>query len=145
MANTKPYVQVAALCERVLREVDNVVSLIRVVDTFNVFVPPNLPEGVLPQAQILLVIALKAGDLVGDFHLSITMVGPTEKRNEPKTVPVQLQGGHSGMMIVTTVVVSVQNFGKCRFEIDFEGEPLTCVPFMLVQASADPATIQTPE
>jgi hypothetical protein len=45
MPNTKPLVAVATLCEQILEEKDGVVSVIRVVDTYHVEPPKDLPAG----------------------------------------------------------------------------------------------------
>ena len=141
----RPYVQVAALCERVLTEKDNVQSLIRIVDCFAVATPPTdlLPEGATPIISMQLVVALKGcGELQGDYEVTIQLRGPT-KVNELAKVKVSFTGDHAhGTNILMNVALGVSNYGDCSFDVLWYGDLLTRVPFKLIpqtNSSARPA------
>ena len=133
---TRPYVQVAALFERVLTEKDDVKSLIRMVDRFTVSTPPpgSLPKGDQPQINMQLVVSLKGdGELQGDYEVAIQMRGPT-KVNEPENVKVSFTSDQAhGHTIVANVVLGVSNYGDCSFDVLWYGDLLTRVPFRLEQ------------
>src|SRR5260221_5800137 len=106
MANTKPFVAAALICEKLLEEVTaipgggNVVSAIRIVD---VYVVPELklPEGVsigpdvIPAIEINGLIMLKSGDLTGNYTVGLnlrTPLGETKSLAPEGGWPVVLQG-----------------------------------------------------
>ena len=141
----RPYVQVAALCERVLTENDNVRSLIRMVDCFAVATPPTgpLPEGATPVISMQLVVALKGcGELQGDYEVTIQLRSPT-KVNKPAKVKVSFTDDHAhGTNIAMDIAMDVSNYGNFSFDVLWYGDLLTRVPFKLVpqtNSSARPA------
>ena len=138
MPNKKPLVTVACLCEKVLSEPDGVLSLIRVVDQFAVAALPDVVERAGPHLVITLVLCLKANGLVGKHEIAIQLHGPT-KSQEPKMVDVEFPDGPlSGANVVAQVAIGVvKNFGNGRFDVAFDGEILTSVPFRVLQAPAE--------
>jgi len=70
-----PYLAIAVLCERVLEEKDGVLSLIRIVERFNIAGPSASmqPTVVSP----MLVIGLKAGMFRGQAMLEVQPVLPS--------------------------------------------------------------------
>lgn len=138
MANKppKPYVSLACLCEKTLRETDGANSLIRVVDGFSVSLPPKPPEGFKPVLLAKLVVGLKSADLVGDYELTIRLHGPAGAKS-PSTFPVTFAEGHSGGVTAhIDCALEVKNFGDCWFDVEWYGELLTRVPFTVTQAPA---------
>ena len=70
-----PHLQVAAFCEKVLIETNQVVSLIRLVDRFNVSGPsPEMPPVNL---HFFLVISFKAGFIRGKHVVKVIPVSPS--------------------------------------------------------------------
>ena len=66
MANPKPFVQAACICEKVLVEPDKVASLIRVVDTYFLERPKEpLPPNVEARLDLTIFVSLKSGDVTG--------------------------------------------------------------------------------
>ena len=79
VSETGPYLTMATLCERAIREVDGVVSLIRVVDKVtNTVGGPVMPE-MLPAVPVnlTLVIMLRAGEASGPYTLKVRPEPPT--------------------------------------------------------------------
>ena len=60
MANPNPFVAVACVCERVLIEKDEVVSIIRIADNFTLTIPPQVPEEFKPHVSMQLLVSLRA-------------------------------------------------------------------------------------
>lgn len=142
MLNKKPLVTVACLCEKVLSEPDGVLSLIRIVDQYTVSAPPAVLESALPQLVITLVLGLKSNGLVGKHEVVVQMHGPA-KSQEPHKIDVEFQNQPlAGFNIVTQVAIGlVKNFGEARFDVTFDGEFLTSIPFRLLQAPAQATEI----
>jgi hypothetical protein len=83
--DTGPFVNVAAFCERVLQEKDNVLSAIRIVDQINVqalgdVAPEDLPAGSTIQSTLL--VMLKAGDARGPQTIQVVIEDPAGGRRE---------------------------------------------------------------
>src|SRR5882757_2438042 len=85
-----PFVSAATVCERVLHEKDNVLSVIRMVDTFFIETPPQpvgepAPVLVVLGLQLTLLISLKAGDVPsGSYPVQLALRKPT---GETKILP----------------------------------------------------------
>lgn len=134
MPNTKPLVAVAAVCERVLAETDNVFSAIRLVDIFYIPPPPpGLPADIPQGADLTLFISLKSGDLVGAFDMRVTLRTPTGKVAEVHRGPMNLKGGEHGVNMRVRFVMPATEFGLYWFDVWFEEDVLTSIPFKLVQ------------
>ncbi len=138
MANNKPLVLVACLCERVLTEADGVMSLIRIVDQYTVGAPPETVERLNPPLVITLVLQLKANGHVGKHNITLQLHGPT-KSQEPQTIEIDfpdrpLSGAN---IVIQSQVGMVKNFGEMRFDVRFDGEFLTSVPFRVLQAPVE--------
>ncbi len=135
MANTKPFVQVAALCEKILEEQDGVISAIRLVDTFNVSAPPpGLSPDAPPVVEVNGLIALKSGDLVGKFTVGLVMentIGERKSLSPEGGWPVVFNGGEHGIQLKLSFNVGVKNFGLCWFDVLFENEVLTRIPLRI--------------
>ncbi len=142
MANTIPFVSVATLCDAVLEGKDNVLSIIRIVDTYTVNktpppAPVQLPPGALPAVVVKGLISLRAGDLVGEHRISLVLENP---KGERKTLspaggwPVVFRGGEHGVNIRLEFPLGVKNYGLCWFDVFFgeqESVLLTRIPLRL--------------
>ena len=136
MAKPLPVVGLACLCEKVLTEKDGVITLVRLVDQFTAVVPPNLPEGFKPHISMTLVLNLRAAGLTGKHDVRIVMHGPT-KAADPQDFVVEFPPGDlSAVNLLLTVGIGIEKFGNCRLDVLFDGEPLTTVPFRLIEAQA---------
>lgn len=145
----QPSIQAAALCEKVLKEQDGVLSAIRIVDTFGVAIPENVPPNVKPAVEMELLVSLKSSEISGGT-LTVIVHGPS-KANDPQHIPVTFavdstslgtadeQKHTSGASLIMKLVIGVERLGNCRIELLWDGEPFTTIPFRLVQVQAQPA------
>lgn len=122
-----PYIQIAAFCERVLRETDGVVSLIRIVDRIThtehgSMAPRDMPEVRYP---LTLVLTLKAGAARGRHDVTITPQLPSGETLSPITVGVQMEGEHRGTGIVSRIDIPYKLEGVYWFTIAFDDIPIT--------------------
>ena len=129
MANTKPFVALACICEKALQEKDGVLSLIRVIDTVNV--RPGTPAGIKPAIEYVAVISLKSGDIFGSFDkLQIAMRAPNGKvkRISKHTIPTMFNGGAHGVNVQIKLTIVVEEFGLFWFDVVWGDEVLTSIP-----------------
>ena len=129
MRNTKPFVQAASVCERILVESDGVASLIRLVDVFHIdFDSVPKVEGVPPGMEFSIFISLKSGDLKGSFKLGIRLCRPEGKAEEINFIPVTLNGGGHGANIRMNGVITNPTIGLHWFDLLWADEILTRIP-----------------
>jgi len=140
MANEVPFVALACFCENVLQDKDEVVSAIRIVDTYTI---PPLPEGVEVPADavrglIMLrgLVALKAGDVVGQGTVRLVMQRVNGERapiGPPDGWPVEMKGGEHGVNLHLQIPLGVKNFGLLWFDVFWNETLLTRIPLRLRQ------------
>ena len=131
--DAKPLVQVACVCEKVIIEADKVATLIRIVDTYFLEIPSEpLPQGIKPVIQLTAFIALKSGDVVGNFEVGIRLRRPEEtKDGEIRKWPVEFRGEESGVHLKIDFVVQEPKLGLYWWDVLWEDELLTRIPFRL--------------
>jgi hypothetical protein len=139
MAKPKPFVAVACVCERVLQEKDNVNSVVRIVDTFNIEMPQGLPPGIKPAVPITLFVSLKSGDVTGAYDVELRLKSPSGKTSPTLKWPVALGGGEQGVNAVLNVTIAEPEFsGIYWMDVVWESEMLTSIPFKLRLVSTQP-------
>ncbi len=129
-----PYLVLATFCERVLQEKDGVLSIIRMIDRIVVTVSgPTVPEQ-MPAGQINfpLAIALKSGFIKGSYNLKLVPNTPSGKHLAETTVGVLFEGDDRGVNVILNVQVMAQEEGLYWFDLFFESQLLTKIPFRLV-------------
>lgn len=157
MAHVKPLLAAAFLCEKVLEEKDRVLSAIRIIDTFTVVPPSNLPEGSEPKLAITLLITLKAGDADGDHELQVKLRSPFGKDLKGEygfgpsmaegvsvgagaflRAPFKLAKGQpeTGINMVINCLVPAKEFGVYFFDVFVDDELMTKIPFRLRENAA---------
>jgi hypothetical protein len=133
MANPKPLVQAACVCENALVEPDNTVSLIRVVDTFTANL--NVPEGLKAAITLNIVVMLKSGDVRGSHELAIHLHQPNKKHQELKRWTALFEGNESGSNMKMQFNLITPKEGLYWFDVLWGEEVLTRIPFRLKQAA----------
>lgn len=94
-----PFVQVATLCERVLEEKDNVLSLVRVIDGWTSWAqgpdaPSEMPPFLLTGTYLL---ALKAGAARGRFRYRFDLELPSGQTQTLAEMDANFQAGVGGV------------------------------------------------
>jgi hypothetical protein len=128
MPAIKPLVAIATVCERVLQEKDDVMSIIRVVDVFTL--PQDMPNDyVLP---LTIAVFLRAGAAEGTFELQLQVRKPN---GEIKTIdekwPVVLNGGSTGANLIVQFGLKTEGFGLYWVDVLCDSDVLTSVPVKL--------------
>lgn len=137
MLNSKPFVQVACVCEKVLIEPDSVASLIRIVDTYFMNPIEGLPPDIGIKTDLSVFISLKSGDLVGEFQIGMRLRGPDGAPAKTLTWPVAFNGGEHGVNAKIALTLLGQKFGLYWFDVLWGDELLTSIPFQLKPISVE--------
>ncbi len=125
-----PYVQVAAFCERVLREADGVISLIRLIDVIThteggTDPPQDMPEIRYP---LTLVLTLKSGSARGRHEVTITPELPSGETLPSTTVTVRMEGEGRGHNILSRVDIPYSLEGLYWFHVRFDDDVISRLP-----------------
>jgi hypothetical protein len=125
-----PYVQLAAFCERVLREGDGVLSLIRVVDIIThpeggPSPPENMPEFHYP---LTIVLTFKSGSARGRHELTIIPEQPSGETLPPSSISVNFEGEGKGVVIITRIDIPYRFEGLYWFNILIDQKMITRMP-----------------
>jgi len=132
-----PYVNYAALCERVLHEADGVLSLIRIIDQVTVTITAAGPVGVevpaallppAPPLAITFAVGLKSRKRMGDVPVKIRIDTPSGFKWPEFETTVKLPGGERGAGIVLPMQIPAQDEGIYWFVVEVSGEVVTRVP-----------------
>jgi hypothetical protein len=111
-----PYLASAFFCEKVLREQDGVLSVIRIVDRWNIQGPTQ--DMVPTVIQAFLVVLFKSGIYRGQANLTVTPISPQNVRMQPIALPVLFEGeDERGAGIVIPMGFPVQEHGTYWFEV----------------------------
>ena len=125
-----PHLSVAAFCEKVLVEVDQVVSLIRLVDRFTVSgTAPEMPAVTL---NMYLVIGFKAGFIRGKQTVRVVPTSPTGREMASNEWPQLFEGDDRGNLIVSQMNFLAQEEGLYWFDITCDGVPVTRLPLRVM-------------
>lgn len=131
-----PYLSIACFCDKVLREADGVLSLIRIVDRWQV--AGSTPTMTPTTIQGTLVVILKSGIMRASAHLTVTPISPTSERNDPIVTPLIFEGDDErGSGLVIQIAFPVKESGLYWFEVALTaqgGQPqvLTFIPMRVV-------------
>lgn len=94
-----PFVQVATLCERILEEKDNVLSLVRVIDGWTSWAQgPDAPNEMPPFLLVgTYLLALKAGAARGRFRYRFDLELPSGQTQTLTEMDANFQAGVGGV------------------------------------------------
>ena len=128
-----PFVQIAAFCERVLREADGVLSLIRVIDVVThreggADAPRDMPPFRFP---LMLVLTLKAGRSRGRHEVTIVPELPSGETLPSTTATVQMEGEGRGVNFTSRIDMEFTIEGLHWFQIWFNDQILTRLPLQV--------------
>ena len=139
-----PYLTAAFFCEKVLREADNVLSAVRIVDRWNINgTTETLSAPAVIQASLVLM--CKSGVYRGNAQLTITPITPqTNNRMQPMVIPVLFEGeDDKGVNLVVPLGFPVQEDGTYWFEVSLSGQALparvvTAIPMRIAYLQIAP-------
>jgi len=143
VSEPKPYVAVASFCEHALQEQDGVYSIIRVIDTVTVKIPPGVTTA-KPIIRYPLFIMLRAGDVRGKRTVRIQLRTPSnEIKGMLNPVPVVFTGEEQGVVLRVDVTYGVEEYGVFWAEVLVEEDVVARVPLRL--RSAQESELPSPQ
>lgn len=134
------------MCEKVLEQKDDVLSIIRVVDTFTVTVPPKLPPDTKPALNLHGLLAFKKaspGAAAEKHNARLKLHTPSGKvlslpDREFAFKPDEL----AGYNLILNLSLPVEEYGLFWLDVCVDDdEVITRVPFRLLQGQPDSTTI----
>jgi hypothetical protein len=131
-----PYLTLAVLCERVLQEKDDAISLIRLIDRFVIALPALTADGTFESPALIsfsIVVGLRS-ESAGEHEIVITLKNPDGTTLGSGTGTVVLQGGGHGANLATKLDVAIARPGAYWFEVGVAERVLSRVPLQVVAA-----------
>lgn len=133
MRKNLPVVNVAVACEKILAEKDDVLSMVRIIDTY--FVPTGSaappPDTILPISGL---VVLRAADFIGEGELWLVLVTPDGKRTDPQKIPMIFRNLYQANNVICNFGIQLRHIGVSWIEVIWEGETLTKFPIRLEPA-----------
>jgi hypothetical protein len=141
-----PYLQMAVICERVLREQDGVLSIIRVIDRLtHTIVGPELPDPLPPVSYTMwFALAFKSGSARGRQTLKIVQEQPSGLRKDLLEHSLMLEGEDRGTNFVAQVQMRFGEEGVYWFDVFLNDQFTTRMPFRLTYNLVRRATPPAP-
>lgn len=138
-----PYVNWALFCEKMLRETDNVVSFIRVIDRITVHEPVQVPEAAGPLAPVALIpvtfaAAVKAGDVTGTVPVRIRVEPPSGPPWPDYESTLDLEGADTGAAVIVPIQLPARIAGIYWFVFEVAERELTRVPLQIIHNPVAP-------
>ena len=106
----RPYLTMAVFCEKVLQERDGVLSLIRIIDQFNI----SGPAEEMPPTQITVnaVICFKAGFVRGKYVIKLRPVSPAGKEMAGGMTNACFEGDDRGVNLIMILNLLLKGGGN---------------------------------
>ncbi len=129
----------ALFCEKVLREADGVMSVIRVIDRFTVHgTTPEMPPSVLP---FTIVISFKSGFMRGKQVIAIRPKSPTGEDLPAMEFPVLFEGDDDrGVAMGFPVQWIPPEEGLYWWDVYLNQEMVTRMPLRVIYQRTGPTT-----
>ena len=116
-----PYLTTVLFCEKVLREVGDIPSVIRIIDHVTVVGKSEKMEKAT--LDILLFLLMKGGNFRGEAKVSIEPVTPSGEHLNKLTFPLEFQEGpRSGVAAEIPIQLNVSETGPYWWNILFEDQ-----------------------
>jgi hypothetical protein len=134
-----PHLFIAAFCEKVLIEANQIVSLIRLVDRFTV--SGTAAEMSPATLNMYLVVGFKSGFIRGKQTIRVVPTSPTGREMAPVEFPQLFEGDDRGNMIAAEMNFLAQEEGLYWFDVTCDSVPITRIPLRVMYqrvASASP-------
>lgn len=126
-----PYVSAAFFCEKVLRELDESLSVVRIADRV-MYPAKGLEPGLRPAFSINGLLAVKSGPTTGKHMITIVAEAPSRKRMPMYEIPLELKGNDHGQNVILNMTIGAEEDGLYWFDVLFDGDLLTRIPLMIV-------------
>lgn len=129
-----PYLVAALLCERVLQEKDETISVIRMVDRIAVTVNAlDSPETIPPTpVNLNALISLKSGSARGRGTVKWRVETPSGLKLPDQLLPVLFEGDDRGVNLIVALNLVIDQEGVYWFNVILEEKLLTRIPLRIL-------------
>ena len=129
-----PYLAAALLCEKVLQEKDEVVSIVRIVDRVTLIAPASTSPETLPPISLNLsaFISLKSGSVRGRYTIKWRTETPSGIRLPDQLLPALFDGEDRGVNLILTLNIVIDQEGVYWFDVLLEDQLLTRIPLRVL-------------
>ncbi len=129
-----PYLAAAFLCEKILQEKDEIVSIIRIVDRVTVTVPDVTSPETLPPVPLSLsaFISLKSGNAKGRHTIKWTAETPSGIKLPEQLLPALFEGEDKGVNLILALNMIIDQEGVYWFDVLLEDQLLTRIPLRVL-------------
>jgi len=129
-----PYLNAALICEKVLQEKDETVSIVRIVDRVTVTAaasssPENIPPTTLNLNAFL---AFRSGHARGRHTIKWIIEEPSGIRTPEQLLPALFEGEDRGVNFILNLNIVVNQEGVYWFDIFLEDQLLTRIPLRIL-------------
>ena len=129
----EPYLKLGTICERVLQEKDDVLSLIRIVDKFTITITGKEPPDQLPEGVKVLTISMCWAGGLGTHEATFNIQSPGgELQPSPRSWSFTLDGLNRGHNIIATLPVRITKEGTYWVQFVLNDEVKSRIPFQVV-------------
>lgn len=133
-----PFLAMAVFCDSVIEGKDGPLSIIRIVDTANVAIPPDTKHPFRIPINITLITGFRAGVAKGTYSLKLEVETPTNKTSVIGETPISFQGpAEQGANVISNLELQIQDEGVYWFNIYLEDEFMTRVPLRVAYQHRD--------
>jgi Family of unknown function (DUF6941) len=137
MDKPRPYLLAAVLCEKVLQEKDDTLTVVRIVDRLQYRIEgPGLPAGTKPTISIKGLIALRSGPVIGKHPIKIVGEKPDGTRKDLYITHIEFLGRDHGQNIILNLAIGIDQDGLYWFDVFFDEDLLTRIPLIVTPLSA---------
>jgi hypothetical protein len=131
MDKPRPYVTAALICERIIQEKDESLSLVRIADRIQYRVE-GVPAGLKPMIGVQGLVSLKSGLVTGEHVIEIVSEKPDGNRKTVYTLPVKFLGKDHGANVILNISLGIDQDGLYWFDVIFDEEVLTRIPLLVM-------------
>lgn len=132
--NDGPYLIAALLCEAVLQEKDERISIIRMIDRVTLTAPAASSPEVLPPLPLNLnaLISFKSGSARGRHTVKWRIETPSGIKLPEQLLPVLFEGEDRGVNLILHINMVVDQEGVYWFDVLLEDQLLTRIPLRIL-------------
>ena len=132
--NDGPYLTAALICEKVIQEKDETVSIIRMVDRVTLTTPASASPETLPPVTLSLfdLISLKSGSARGRHTIKWRTETPAGIKQPEILLPVLFEGDDRGVNLILSLNLVLDQEGVYWFDIFLEEQLLTKIPLRVL-------------
>src|SRR5260370_42592485 len=133
-SNSGPYLMAALICEKVLQEKDETVSIIRMIDSITLTAQASHSPESLPPLPVSLCafISFKAGSARGRHIVKWVTETPSGLKLPEQLLPVLFEGEDRGVNLILGINIVVDQEGVYWFDVLLENVLLTRIPLRIL-------------